>query len=267
MRKRIVIYLMLVCVMLCVGCNKASVEQKKMNKELKTTEQVEVTEQNDETQNTTASSSSEVDRVIEDSIVISDSYDDMYAVIFDNYHKALEESWDKEHLLEANISEKLIQFYGDGDGLEQVGYTLLDLNGDDLSELIVGITNQNPTMQNSILDIYTIENNQLIHVVSCQEEQTWYLCYDEAGSYQIAMIESKDVDKKGWYYWFMQESHLIVGQAIIYDKDNLTNGPWFMAYDADWNSNDDEPIEKKLAKDIIEAYENTYMQMNYEMFE
>lgn len=267
MRKRIVIYLMLVCVMLCVGCNKASVEQKKMNKELKTTEQVEVTEQKDETQNTTESSSSEVDRVIEDSIVISDSYDDMYAVIFDNYHKALEESWDKERLLEANISEKLLQFYGDGNGLEQVGYTLLDLNGDDMSELIVGITNQNPTMQNAILDIYTIENNQLIHVVSCQEKQTWYLCYDEAGSYQIAMIESKDVDQKGWYYWFMQESHLIVGQAIIYDKTNRTNGPWFMAYDADWNSSDDEPIEKKLAKDIIEAYENTYMQMNYDMFE
>lgn len=175
--------------------------------------------------------------------------------------------YNKDRLWNTNISKKLIQYCEEGNGLEQVGYTLLDLNGDGMSELIVGITNQHPTMQNSILDIYTIENNQLIHAVSSQEEQTWYLCFDEAGGYQIAMLESKNVDKKGWYYWVMEESRLFVGQAIIYDKSNRSNGPWFMSYDSDWNSNNDEPIEKQLAKDIIDAYKNTYMQMNYDIFE
>lgn len=65
----------------------------------------------------------------------------------------------------------------------------------------------------------------------------------------------------------MEGSQLFVVQGIIYDKSNYINGPWFMTYDSDWNSNNDEPIEKKLAKDIIESYKNTYIQINYAMFE
>ena len=116
MRKRIALCMMMLGVMLCVGCNTGNVEPQNATEEQPTTQPVDVTEQKEETQNTTEVSDDESDRVIEEDLIISDSYDDMYAVIFDNYHKALEESWDKDRLLEANISEKLLQFYGDGNG-------------------------------------------------------------------------------------------------------------------------------------------------------
>ena len=39
-----------------------------------------------------------------------------------------------------------------------------------------------------------------------------------------------------------------------------------MAYDEDWDTTNDTPVDEKMAEDIIKSYENQYMQPDYISF-
>lgn len=67
-------------------------------------------------------------------------------------------------------------------------------------------------------------------------------------------------------YYILNGQKIQVVQAIIYDGMTDPENSWYMAYDEDWDTTNDTPVDEKMAEDIIKSYENQYMQPDYMSF-
>lgn len=93
-----------------------------------------------------------------------------------------------------------------------------------------------------------------------------YLYEEEAGGYEIADVASSGAQQSAWYYYMVDGTEMKVVQAIVYDAAADAEHPWYMAYDDDWDVTNDTPVDEKMAKDIIAAYEAHYVLPEYFLF-
>lgn len=105
---------------------------------------------------------------------------DMYQFIMDKYTVALSEHWNVDQLEDNGLNYQLMYYDGN-----DIGYMLLDINNDGTQELIIGLIGYDYTA--SILDLYTISDNQLVQIISAGERNRYRLLrngliYNEASS-------------------------------------------------------------------------------------
>ena len=93
---------------------------------------------------------------------------DMYQFIMDKYTAALSEHWNVDQLEDNGLNYQLVYYDGN-----DIGYMLLDINNDGTQELIIGLIGYDYTA--SILDLYTISDNQLVQIISAGERNRYHL--------------------------------------------------------------------------------------------
>ena len=115
-----------------------------------------------------------------------------YLEILTTYARALSEKWDGSSLMESNIDTLLMDCYGDAP-LENVGYAVIDLDGDGIEELVLGTTERltDEFYGKLLLALYTRDGEGTMHTVfqSMARDRYYY-----AGENKFANLGSSGAD-------------------------------------------------------------------------
>ena len=106
-----------------------------------------------------------------------------YQIILDKKYVVVRDRWDRDALMEReHLSWKMPQFYGEN-SLENIGFCLLDLNGDGSEELLIGEVTPEGT-PNAIFSVYTAPDapqqvfqtyDTMLHYLHKQADGTYLL--------------------------------------------------------------------------------------------
>ena len=101
----------------------------------------------------------------------------MYKDILDVYVQALTNNSGGEELIGSEISLLNMYCY-EGNALDNVGYTFLDLDGDGTMELFIGAIGGDEFVANAVFDFYTYQNGHPVLLLDSQERARCYICDD-----------------------------------------------------------------------------------------
>lgn len=194
-----------------------------------------------------------------DTPALAASYDE----ILSKYGLALSQQWDGETLIENDMSLFLL-----GKSESEVGYCLLDVNGDGADELLVGSRTGAAYPDQIIFDLYTMQDDTPVHVCSGQERDRYYLYQDEAApdAYFFYNENSSSAFESGYLSLHLDGQTLSVDQAVLYNAERDRENPWFSGREQDGAVSIDQPMEEALAKSIIESYQSALIEPPFVSF-
>ena len=184
--------------------------------------------------------------------------DPAYQAIVQDYRSMITDNWDWEKIYEDNYSTTIRNM---GGTIDQVGYTLYDLDGDGQEELLIGETDTELPQNRIIFDAYMLENGQAKQLFVSQERSLYYLVEEEDGVVLIANEGSNGAANSGWCYYTVENGDLVVQQMVLYDAMTDEQNPWFLAYDDSWDTSTAEHIDEKKGQGIIDSYTGSYAKL------
>ena len=197
------------------------------------------------------------DAVTNDTLVV-------YAEQMNLIYQSLTEQWSADRYFDNDMSHLMANHY-DGDALANVGYALVDLDGDGKDELIISAVDK--TYAGGMLyDVYSAPNGEVIHVLCGHERNRYYLQDMEDEGYGIANEASDSAWRSAWYYYSLVDGKLELTQGIIVNMEADAENPWFFTYDEDWDVSNDIHDMDGIAESIIETYRQSYMTLEYTPF-
>ena len=99
----------------------------------------------------------------------------MYKDILDLYAQALTDNYGGEQLIGSEISLLNMYCY-EGNALDNVGYTFLDLDGDGTMELFIGAIGGDEFVANTVFDFYTYQDGHPVLLLDSMERARCYIC-------------------------------------------------------------------------------------------
>lgn len=96
-----------------------------------------------------------------------------YAVVIGEYYTALEQRWKGAELMEDGLNYMAADCYGD-EPLENLGYAIVDLDGDGVQELLIGPIKADEFFDNMIFSLYTLDENGVNKLVFDGTERNRY---------------------------------------------------------------------------------------------
>ena len=185
-----------------------------------------------------------------------------YEKIVEEYRTMIREKWDLDQVFNTELSSMIPNFY-DAGAEKEVGYTLLDLDGDGKKELLIGETDTKLPANRIIFDAYTMKNNQAEQLFVSHERNLYYLVKEGLGEILVANEGSNGAANSGWHYYTVKGDKMNVVQAVIYDAFADEENPWFLAKDDDWDTSNDTPTDEAQAQGIIDSYTKNYAKLDW----
>lgn len=96
-----------------------------------------------------------------------------YAVVIGEYYTALEQRWNGADLMEDGLNYMAADCYGD-EPLENLGYAIVDLDGDGIQELLIGPIKADEFFDKMIFSLYTLDENGVNKLVFDGTERNRY---------------------------------------------------------------------------------------------
>lgn len=189
---------------------------------------------------------------------------DVYKEQLNLIYQALTEQWSVDQYFDNDMSHLIANHY-EGDALTNVGYALLDLDGDSKDELIISAVDANYA-GGMLYDVYSAPNGEVIHVLCGHERNRYYLQDMEDEGYGIANEASDSAFRSAWYYYSLVEGKLELTQGIIVNVEADAENPWFITYDEDWDVSNDTHDVDGMAESIVETYAKSYIALDYTPF-
>ena len=185
-----------------------------------------------------------------------------YAEQIGRYHTALTEKWDEDKYIENGMSEVLAAYY-DGNPLDNVGFGFVDLDNDGHRELIIGAI-QDAETEPAVFEIWTLMDGEPVMLAQAAARSQYALQYvEEDNMWYVANEEADSVFSHGTYYLKLNEGKFEVVQGILYNAGADEQNPWFLTYDLDWDTSNEEPIDEATANDILESNRMLYTPLEY----
>ena len=141
-----------------------------------------------------------------------------YAEFIDEFKKYM---FNYQYAEDENITDKIdisyLYIYDENIAEKNCKYTLVDLNNDGVQELLMYVESENKDYDNIIYDMYTIIDNQLVHVLSSFDRDRYMLyndgiIYEEGASSAFDSIEA--------YYKLGTD-----GKLTLVEKYDITSNP------------------------------------------
>jgi hypothetical protein len=144
---------------------------------------------------------------------------------------------------------------------ENAGYAILDVNGDGVQELLIGVIGEYDGDRGQFYDLYTIVNWEAELIAQAGERDRYYLCnggyigesgsnsaFESQYSYYDLILDRYDGNEEGW---------LSLRETIFYDSlVGTEKEPWFYASGSGVMSAEDAlPISGDEAHTIMDAYQ------------
>ena len=188
--------------------------------------------------------------------------DVVYEQQIKRYHTAISQQWDMDAYWDQEMSPMVVHYY-DGTPLDNVGFTLMNLDGDGIPELIIGAilgSDRDPL----VFEIWTVHNGDPVMLAQSGSHNRYYLQYsEEEDLWSVAYEAENGAANHAVYYLQLVEGEFRVIQGIIFDAFASENDPWFMAYDLDWDVSNDIPVDEETATSIMQAGRNIYSALEY----
>ena len=188
--------------------------------------------------------------------------DVVYAQQIERYYTAISQKWDESTYLDHEMSP-LAAYYYEGNPLDNVGFTFMDLNGDGIWELIIGAM-QNAEKDPLVFEIWALKNDEPVMLAQSGSRNRYYLQYaEEDDLWSVAYEAENGAANHAVYYLQLVECEFQVIQGVIFDAVANEQDPWFMAYDLDWDVSNDTPIDEGTANAVMQAGRNIYAATEY----
>lgn len=188
--------------------------------------------------------------------------DVVYAEQIARYHTAISQQWDENACLEQGMSPLAASYY-EGNPLDNVGFTFMDLDGDGIWELIIGAI-RNAEQDPLVFEIWALKNDEPVMVAQSGVHNRYYLRYAQDDDlWSVAYEAENGAANHAVYYLQLVEGEFMVNQGIVFDAVADENNPWFMTYDLDWDVSNDMPIDEETANAVMEAGRNIYAAQEY----
>jgi len=188
--------------------------------------------------------------------------DVVYAEQIERYFTAISQQWDEIACLEQEMSP-MVAYYYDGQPLDNVGFTFMDLDGDGIWELIIGAI-KNAERDPLIFEIWALEDGEPVMLAQSSFHNRYYLQYaPEDDLWSVAYEAENNAANRATYYLQLVEGEFKVIQGVIFDAITNENAPWFMTYDLDWDVSNDTPIDENTANAVMNANRNIYAAQEY----
>ena len=101
-----------------------------------------------------------------------------YASVFETYATLLSEGWGGEELMAHDLPLLIMYCVGDAP-FDNMGYLLLDVDGDGTQELLIGTLVSDEFYAPIVFEMYTLNpDGSVVRVFSSQERARYYLCQD-----------------------------------------------------------------------------------------
>ena len=104
--------------------------------------------------------------------------DSVYAQQIERYYTALSQQWDESAYFENEMSPLAVYYGNEGNPLDNVGFTFMDLDGDDTQELIIGAI-LNAQRDPLVFEIWTLRNDKPVMLAQSGSHNRYYLQYAE----------------------------------------------------------------------------------------
>ena len=109
-----------------------------------------------------------------------------YQEVLNKYYAVIRDQWPAERLMDLG-AVSMAEYYGDAP-LDNIGFVLMDLNGDKVDELVIGAVAQAEQQGNEIFCIYSDPQNPS-YVINGVEGKLYYLHSGEAdGTYEAEIV-------------------------------------------------------------------------------
>lgn len=114
---------------------------------------------------------------------------EQYQTVLNQFYVAVKEQWPAEKLMDLG-AVSMPGYYGDA-ALENIGFALVDLNGDKLDELVIGTTDPVEEGGTVVFCVYTDAENPF-YAINSVEGQKYYLHPGETEGTYVAEIADLD---------------------------------------------------------------------------
>ena len=174
----------------------------------------------------------------------------LYADILNQFYNNIKSEWkdvrEDYAMLGEDISYLFPMYYYSADYINNIGYTFIDLDDNNVPELLVGIDEDGSKSSNVIYDIYTYQNKKIIHLASSEERKRYKLCDDNSvyswqsggawtssqsiyclnpGETTLSLVETvgSDIDYDSQnVFWYRATSEWFNSQTYTYDDSKRT---------------------------------------------
>ena len=110
----------------------------------------------------------------------------LYQDVLNKYYAVIRDQWPADRLMDLG-AVPMAEYYGDAP-LDNIGFVLMDLNGDKVDELVIGAVAQAEQQGNEIFCIYSDPQNPS-YVINGVEGKLYYLHAGEAdGTYETEIV-------------------------------------------------------------------------------
>ncbi len=146
--------------------------------------------------------------------------ENIYKGILDQYWLAVSERWNRQLLSE----EGLCYLCSYNEELSQIGYALMDIDGNGVKELLIGGV-ETGNDEKMFYDLYTIIDNEAVQIATSGERDRYYLCSNS----KIANEGSggAGASKNAYYDFDGARGAMSLIEAVIYDGEYDEDNPWF----------------------------------------
>ena len=186
----------------------------------------------------------------------------VYGEQIGRYYTALAEGWEAYTYLENGMSA-LPSYYYDGDPMQNVGFSLVDLDQDGSLELVLGAI-LNAEQDPSVFEIWTVAAGKPVMLAQGRSDNRYTLQYvQQEQRWQIANQVENNIACRGNYYLKLQGGKLEVIEGVVFDAFADEENPWFRTQDLDWDISNDEHIDSETAASILDGNRALYTAPEY----
>lgn len=168
----------------------------------------------------------------------------LYGEILDGYFDALLQGFGPQEYMDRGLNY-LVGIVGD---VDKVGYAMDDVDGDGVSELMVGSVDEG-----LIYAMYTVKDGQETQIIDAMERSTYQLTSDGL----ILNRGSNSAASYGYNLYRLENGSLQFQDALVFDAAKDEKNPWFYTKDPEWAQDALESIDTEVGEtteqDLLES--------------
>ncbi len=179
----------------------------------------------------------------------------LYTPVLDMYRTSVTEGWDVGQLDEHEMSYSLAYIET---AREDLGYRLIDVDGDGSPELLIGLIARSDIEVENILGMYTLENYQPKLVMIGWDRCSYFLLDDMT----LLNYGSNSAYSGGRMLYALKDGELTVLDAVIHDYELNEAEPFFRTQGS-WEAADGEHMTNEEADTLVQGWESRVIRIGY----
>lgn len=168
----------------------------------------------------------------------------LYGEILDGYFDALLQGFGPQEYMDRGLNY-LVGMVGD---VDKVGYAMDDVDGDGVSELMVGSVDEG-----LIYAMYTVKDGQETQIIDAMERSTYQLTSDGL----ILNRGSNSAASYGYNLYRLENGSLQFQDALVFDAAKDEKNPWFYTKNPEWAQDALESVDTEVGEtteqDLLES--------------